>query len=253
MSQFLEIINISKSFGENHVLNDINLSLQKGKFCTMIGGNGTGKTTLFNMITGFIIPDNGKIIYNNNELNKMNSVKINKLGISRTFQDLRIINNLTVRENLLLSFKNNPGETIIKSFLPQIILRKKYSHFYEKTNIILENIHLMDVANNLANDISIGQKKLLTIGCCIANDPELMLLDEPVAGIDNKNYRRILDLMQVLKNDGKTIIQIEHNLEYINILSDIIWFFNKSNISEFQDFVLFKDNKTVQEVYLNQC
>ena len=251
MTNILEINNISKSFGENRVLQDINLNLQKGEICTLIGGNGTGKTTLFNLITGFIRPEQGTINYNGNVLSKQNPVIINQLGITRTFQDLRIINNLTVKENILLSFKNNHGEKLINSLLPQSFLKEHYQKFSEEADRNLNNIHLDEVTNSLAGEISYGQQKLLTLGCCIANNAELMLLDEPVAGIDKDNYKRIFNTIKQLKQDGKTILQIEHNTKYNQTLSDKIWFFNKHQVTEFDNYNTFLKNKTVQEAYLN--
>lgn len=106
----LSLENISKSFGEQQVLRGLTMSLEKGKIFTIIGGNGAGKTTLLNIITGFLRPDKGEINFNNKRIDKSSPVSINAKGITRTFQDLRIINQLTVKENILLSFKNNPGE-----------------------------------------------------------------------------------------------------------------------------------------------
>ncbi len=251
MANILEIIKLSKSFGENLVLQNVNLKLQKGEICTLIGGNGTGKTTLFNLITGFVRPEQGAINYNGKVLNKINPVRINQLGVTRTFQDLRLITNLTVKENILLSFKNNQGEKLVNSLLPQSVLKEHYQKFSTKADEILHKIHLAGVVDSLAGEISYGQQKLLTLGCCIANNAELLLLDEPVAGIDKDNYQRILSVIKQLKRDGKTILQIEHNSEYNQTLSDKIWFFNKHRVTEFDDYKDFLANKTVQEAYLN--
>ncbi len=113
----LELKNIEKSFGENHVLNGVSLTFEKGKFYTLVGGNGTGKSTLYNLITGFLRADKGKIKYNSKQIQKLSPVRINHLGITRTFQDLRLITELSVRENILLAFKNNPGEKIYNAIL----------------------------------------------------------------------------------------------------------------------------------------
>ncbi len=156
----MKISDISKSFGKNHVLNNVNFKLQKGEVSTLVGANGTGKTTLFNIITGFINADNGDIFYNGKDLTKMNTVGINKLGISRTFQDLRIIHNLSVMDNILLSFKNNPGEIFLSSMLPQIVLKNQYTKLYRKADRILEKIQLAAVTNSLAGNISFDQPPL---------------------------------------------------------------------------------------------
>lgn len=247
----LKIKNIYKSFGEQKVLQGLDMSIDKGKIYTLVGGNGTGKTTLFNLITGFLKPDKGEILLNNKRLDKHSPVLINSKGITRTFQDLRIINQLTVKENILLSFKNNPGEKISNSLLPTYILKKQYDKYLEKTEQILKKVHLKQVENNLAGEISYGQQKLLTIGCCLANDAQLLLLDEPVAGIDKDNYNRIYDLILELKNEGRTILQIEHNHNFVESLSDGIWFLNDGKAMCFDNYNMFINNDVVKEVYLN--
>ena len=247
----LEIKNIYKSFGEQKVLQGLDMSIDKGKIYTLVGGNGTGKTTLFNLITGFLKPDKGEILLNNKQLDRHSPVSINRKGITRTFQDLRIINQLTVKENILLSFKDNPGEKIINSILPSGIFKKQYFDFFEKTEQILEKVHLENVKDNFAGEISYGQQKLLTIACLLANDAQLLLLDEPVAGIDKDNYTRIYDLIIQLKKEGKTIIQIEHNHKFVESLSDGIWFLNAGKAVLFDQYNKFVNDKTVKEVYLN--
>lgn len=247
----LEIKNIYKSFGEQKVLQGLNMSVDKSKIYTIIGGNGAGKTTLFNLITGFLRPDKGEILYNNKRLDKPSPVTVNAKGITRTFQDLRIINQLTVRENILLSFKNNPGEKIMNAFLPAGFFKKQYAVLAEQTDRILEKVHLGKVEHNLAGEISYGQQKLLTIGCCLANDAQLLLLDEPVAGIDTENYTRIYNLILQLKKEGRTILQIEHNHDFVESLSDGIWFLNGGKAIFFEQYHNFINDKTVREVYLN--
>jgi len=247
----LQIKNIYKSFGEQKVLQGLNMSIDKGKIYTMVGGNGTGKTTLFNLITGFLRPDKGEIWYNNKRLDTHSPVSINSKGITRTFQDLRIINQLTVKENILLSFKKNPGENIFNSFLPSKTFYKQYAEFSEKTEQILEKVHLKQVENNLAGEISYGQQKLLTMGCCLANEAQLLLLDEPVAGIDKDNYTRIYNLILELKKEGRTILQIEHNHTFVESLSDGIWFLNAGKAIVFEDYKSFVNDQIVKETYLN--
>lgn len=206
----LEVENISKSFGERKLFENLSLSLEKGKIYTLMGANGSGKTTLFNILTGFIRINSGKIIFNNITLASKSPKEINKLGISRTFQDLRIIHGLSVKENVLM------------------VMEKKMFHIatfeeFNKVDEILQNVSLLDHANYLASDLSYGQQKLLTLGCCLANDPKLLLLDEPIAGIDEKNKIIIKEIIKKLKNDGITILQIEHDLEYIAETSDLVF------------------------------
>ncbi len=248
--EVLVLDNIVKAFGENHVLNGVSLSFDKGKIYTIVGGNGTGKTTLYNLITGFLRADNGTITYDSKHIQNISPVKINHLGITRTFQDLRLITELSVRENILLAFKNNPGQKIYNAILPSKLFKKQYAESSKRTDEILEKIHLKEVENSLAGEISYGQQKLLTIGCCIANDAKLLLLDEPIAGIDKDNYTRIYNLLLELKKEGKTIIQIEHNHEFIEELSEGIYFLYGGKASYFKNYKSFILDELVKKVYL---
>lgn len=246
----LEINNISKSFGEQKVLGNLNMHFDKGLIYTIVGGNGTGKTTLFNLITGFLKPDEGEILINNQSLVCLSPVRINQKGVTRTFQDLRLITSLSVKENILLALKNNPGEKLHNAFLPPGFFKKQSSVFSKRADEILEIIHLSELADSLAGNISYGQQKLLTVGCCIANDAELLLLDEPVAGIDEDNYKRIFNLLSDLKRKGKTIIQIEHNHQFVEELSDGIYFLHRGKATFFENYASFQNNDIVAKEYL---
>jgi branched-chain amino acid transport system ATP-binding protein len=247
----LTIKNIYKSFGEQQVLRGLNLNVESGTIHTLVGGNGSGKTTLFNLITGFLRSDSGEISFKEKRIDKKSPVTINTLGITRTFQDLRVITQITVKENILLSFKNNPGEIISNAVLPPGIFKNQYKVFAEKASDIIEKIHLKGVKDNLAGEISYGQQKLLTVGCCIANDANLLLLDEPIAGIDEDNYKRIYDLILLLKSQGKTILQIEHNRHFVESLTDVIWFMNEGKATRFDSYESFKSDEIVKKVYMN--
>ena len=205
----LELKNIHKSFGDVRVLNGVNLRLEKSFVYTLKGGNGSGKTTLINIISGFLKPDKGSIELKGKKIVHFLPFRVNRLGIGRTFQDLRLATQMTVYENILLAL-----ETKMVAY-PTTEQKKRSEE-------ILEKVSLTEKQNELAGEISYGQQKLLTIGCCIANNADLLLIDEPVAGIDKDNLLKITNLIKQLKQEGKTILQIEHNTDYINATSDHI-------------------------------
>lgn len=236
----LVLNNIHKSFGDQQVLNGLSMQVEAGQIHTLIGGNGSGKTTLLNIITGFLKAEKGEIVYQQKRLNHASPVAINNLGITRTFQDLRLITELTVKENILLAFKNNPGEQVLNSLLPQKLFNGKYKEFSLRADEILERIHLSGVKDHLGGEISYGQQKLLTLGCCLANDADLLLLDEPVAGIDTENFEKIVNLIKKLKEQGKTILQIEHRHDYVEMLSDGIWFLKEGHTKFFERYEKYK-------------
>jgi len=205
----LSLNNIHKSFGDVQVLNGVNLRLEKGLVYTLKGGNGSGKTTLTNIISGFLAPTKGVIEFKGKRIAKFAPYHINRLGIGRTFQDLRLATQMTVYENILLALE-----------------KKKFAYpdkeQQKRADEILETVSLSEKRDELAGEISYGQQKLLTIGCCIANDADLLLIDEPVAGIDKDNRLKIIQLVNQLKQKGKTIFQIEHHPEYIAETSDYV-------------------------------
>ncbi|MCL2220621.1 MAG: ATP-binding cassette domain-containing protein, partial [Chitinispirillia bacterium] len=203
----LELKNIHKSFGDVQVLNGTNLRLEKGFIYTLKGGNGSGKTTLINIISGFLKPDKGDVELRGEKVMRFLPYRVNRMGIGRTFQDLRLATQMTVYENILLA------------------LEKRMFAFPDKNqqkraDEILKIVSLTEKRNELAGEISYGQQKLLTIGCCIANNAEMLLIDEPVAGIDKDNRVKIIELVKQLKQEGKTILQIEHHPDYIKETSD---------------------------------
>jgi branched-chain amino acid transport system ATP-binding protein len=205
----LVLNDISKSFGDVQVLNGVNLRLEAGLIYTLVGGNGSGKTTLINIISGFLRPTDGCITFKNNQIRKFSPYSINRLGIGRTFQDLRLAMSLTVYENILLAMEKKMFAYPTKEQRNQ-------------ADQILERVSLSAKRNELAGEISYGQQKLLTMGCCIANNAELLLIDEPVAGIDKDNQQKIISLVLQLKQEGKTILQIEHNKNYIEATSGCV-------------------------------
>lgn len=203
----IKLNDIHKSFGDVRVLNGVNLHLEKGFVYTLKGGNGSGKTTLINIISGFLKPDKGSVELNGKQIVKIFPFRMNRLGVGRTFQDLRLATQMTVYENILLALEK-------KMFAYSDTAQQN------RVNEILETVSLLEKRSELAGEISYGQQKLLTIGCCIANDADLLLIDEPVAGIDKDNRLKIIKLINQLKQQGKTILQIEHHHDYIAETSD---------------------------------
>ncbi|MCL2744802.1 MAG: ATP-binding cassette domain-containing protein, partial [Planctomycetaceae bacterium] len=206
----LELKGIHKSFGDVCVLNGVDLRLEKGTVCTLKGGNGSGKSTLINIISGFLAPTKGTVEFKGKRIAKFTPFRLNRLGIGRTFQDLRLATQMTVYENVLLALET-------KRFAYPTKEQEN------RATEILEKVSLREKRSELAGEISYGQQKLLTIGCCIANNADLLLIDEPVAGIDKDNLIKITDLVKLLRQEGKTILQIEHNGEYIDATSDRIF------------------------------
>ena len=214
----LTLTAIHKSFGDVHVLNGVNLRLGKGLVYTLRGGNGSGKTTLINIISGFLAPTSGVVEFKGERVARFAPYRVNRLGIGRTFQDLRLATQMTVYENILLALEAK-------------LFAYPSKEQRSRANDILEKVSLSEKRNELAGEISYGQQKLLTLGCCIANNADLLLIDEPVAGIDKSNLLKITSLIKQLRQEGKTILQIEHNNDYITATSDQIFHIEKGVIA----------------------
>jgi branched-chain amino acid transport system ATP-binding protein len=205
----LVLKDIHRQFGDVCVLNGVNLRLEKGFVYALKDDNGSGKTTLLNIISGFLMPTEGVVEFKGKKISKFAPYRVNRLGIGRTSQDLRLATQMTVYENILLALETKPFAYPTKE-------QKK------RANEILEKLSLTEKQNELAGEISYGQQKLLTIGCCIANNADLLLIDEPVAGIDRNNLLKITNLITQLKQEGKAILQIKHKQAYIEATSNHI-------------------------------
>jgi len=246
----LKVKHIEKSFGENKVLKDISFEMEQGKIYVLMGTNGSGKTTLFNILTGFLKPEYGEIIFNNHSILNKEPHLINKYGISRTFQDLRLIKELSVKENVMLSFKNQEGEKWWKALLPKNNYKTEQAENKNKTSEILQEAFISDVENQKAREISYGQQKLLTLACCIANNADLLLLDEPVAGV-NPIYRdKLITLIKKMKEKGKTFLIVEHNEDFITEIADKILFLNSGIIKEYESYSVMRNDEQIKEAFV---
>lgn len=233
------------------LLNNINLKLEQGLIYVLMGSNGAGKTTLFNLISGFIKPGSGKISFNNQDITNWQPHQINsKAGIARTFQTLRLITLLTVKENIILAMKDSRPDVWLYNFLPRKFSLKMRQKQQQQGVRIAKEFFLTDVMDCLVSDISYGQQKLLSLACCVANGASLLLLDEVAAGIQPLYLEKIRDILLKLKADGKTIFIIEHNTTFIDQISDHIFFLNKKGISGFKSLTELRGNKEVMESYM---
>jgi branched-chain amino acid transport system ATP-binding protein len=246
----LQIKNITHSFSDSKkILDNVSFDVEKNRIYALMGANGSGKTTLFNIISGFIKPKSGDVFFNSNKIVGLLPHKINHLGIGRTFQDLRLISTLTVKENVLLALDVDPTQAWYKAVLPKILYQSKISALEEKAEEIIRTCFLQDVGCSLGGEISYGQQKLLNLACCIANDAELLLLDEPVAGISSAYREQISILIKKMRDEGKTILMIEHNTDFIAETAERFLLFTDGLVREYGNFNQLKTNETGADAY----
>lgn len=241
---------IEKSFGDNNILADVSFELSAGKVVVLMGTNGAGKTTLFNILSGFLKPDSGQILFDGKDLSGLEPNTIARAGIGRTFQDMRLIENMSVFENVLLSFPTQEGEKWWNALLPlpKVVAEQKFNA--EKAEQVLQDCFIDDVANNNAKDVSYGQQKLLNLACCMASNASVLLLDEPVAGVNPAYREKLSDVIKQQKAKGKSILVIEHNSDFIEAIADEILFLNKGVLSRFPSYDSFSHDADVKNAYV---
>jgi branched-chain amino acid transport system ATP-binding protein len=241
---------VRKSFGNLHALDGISLQVDERKVSILIGPNGSGKSTLINVVSGLYSPDSGKIIFDNKDVTGFAPHKLYKMGIARTFQIPALFWNLTVLENLLIAEKNNPGESFLKSLLNSF-WKDSEKKAMEKASRILELLGLSGLWNQPSFKLSGGQMKLVEIGRALMSDAKLLLLDEPVSGVNptlaHEIFSRILKLRDEL---GLTFFIVEHRLDIALKYVDEIYAMalGKLIAAGLPDEVM--NNKKVIEAYL---
>ena len=244
----LKVEYLTKTFGGVRAVDGVSLAFVPKQITAIIGPNGAGKTTLFNLITGFLTPDAGAVYFNGLNITKLSPNRIARLGIARTFQDLRLIHQLTALENVLLARPNLVGETWYGALFAR--WRKQESKEREVAMSWLQFVGLADQANELAGTLSYGQQKLLALACCLVSNADLLLLDEPVAGVTPAIVEQLVDYIEQLPKMGKTVVFIEHNLEVVKQLADWVVVMDEGKvIAEGKWEVISRDAK-VLEAYL---
>lgn len=227
MNSALNIIKVNKNFDGTVALDEFSLDIQKNSITGIIGPNGAGKTTLFNVVTGFLPLDSGKIIYKGRDLKGLAPYQVTRLGIARTFQQLRLITKLNVLDNIMLSFQNQHGERLRTIFFFPGRIKKQEKINYEQSRQLLKFMGIEEKANSLVEDLSYGQQKMVSLACCLASGAEVLLLDEPVAGINPETIEKILDIIKKLPEEGKTVVLIEHNIDAVMQVCDRVVFLDE--------------------------
>ena len=212
----LKVTNLFKKFGGLHAVDHLSFEVKRGTITGLIGPNGAGKTTAFNLITHFLPRNSGKIFYKKNDLKRFRAHVLVRKGISRTFQQIRLWPNLTIKENLLLACSHQYDQWW-KSFR-----RQDENEALKKIKKLLQTVKLEKFLDEKAETLSYGQTKLIEILRTILTDAELILLDEPAAGVNPTMLREVEKLIFELKKSGKTLFIIEHNMPFLMRISDEI-------------------------------
>ena len=240
----LEMKDLYKHFGNLTAVNGISLSIGKGKRHAVIGPNGAGKTTLFNLLSGRFRPNRGQILFRGQDITGMSPYRISRLGMARSFQIINVFPQLSVFENVhtVLMSKNH----IRYDFLRSLSRWKKVT---QETVHLLEQIGLLDKKDVSAGFLSYGEQRELEVGLTIASDPELILLDEPTAGMSMDETRQAIKLIDRV-TQGKTLVIIEHDMEVIFSLADVITVMQYGKVVTTGSPEEIRKDQRVKEAYL---
>ncbi len=242
----LEIDNLMKAFGGFQATDGVDLSVEKGSLRSLIGPNGAGKTTLFNQVTGYLVPDSGRVLFKGEEITGLHPYEISRKGITRAFQIINIFPRLTVLESVQLAILAKRGHTL-KCFAPA----KKMVR--EEAMDVLETVGLTERAHALAKELSHGDQRILELALALAGEPELLLLDEPMAGMSPFERVKVTELIQRIHQDrGVTVLFCEHDMDVVFGISEKVTVLHQGRVIAEGPPEEIKKNKEVHLVYLGQ-
>ncbi len=240
----IETQKLCKDFKGFSAVVDVNLRLRPGTIHALIGPNGAGKTTCFNLITKFLIPTRGRIFYKGREITKLDPAQIARLGMVRSFQISAVFLGLTALENVRVALQRRLGTSFHFWRSP-----KTLHVLHERAHELLNAVGLADYAQVPASDLPYGRKRALEIATTLALDPEVLLLDEPMAGMGREDIGRIVELIKLVAKD-RTILMVEHNLSVVADLSDYITVLHNGQILAEGTYQEVSSNPQVVEAYM---
>ena len=247
----LEISNVSLSFGGLRALSHFNFSLDRGELVALIGPNGAGKTTAFNVVTGVYAPHEGTLLIGRQSIRSKKPFRINRLGIARTFQNIRLFTGLSVLENVLVAENHSIQHSLASAVLRTSGFTAEESRQTARAMEILETFSLSDRADDPAGSLPYGQQRRLEIARALATDPKILLLDEPAAGMNPNEKLQLIELIQFIRDRFKVgIWLIEHDMNLIMSISERITVLDHGEIIAVGPPSEIRTNPKVIEAYL---
>lgn len=246
----LDIQALSKNFGGVEVLKQLNFSIPKGKIYGLIGPNGAGKTTVFNLITGLIKPTSGSIQFNQKDMLKLEGHQISNLGIARTFQNIRIFKEMNLIENVVAGMHIHTQYNLLDIILRTPKFKRIEIENREKAMEFLSWLDLDSKANQRADSLSYGEQRKLEIARALSTQPQLLLLDEPVAGMNSFETDVLMTKIQEINQRGYTILLIEHDMKFVMGLCENIGVLHFGHLIAEGNPEEIKSNQAVIDAYL---
>ena len=211
----LEARNLTKTFGGIAAVNDFSMKIKRGELVALIGPNGAGKTTTFNLITGFVHPSGGSLCYKGEEISHLKPHQIAKKGIVRSFQANTLFMDKTVHENIFLGFHTRFGIGFVAEILNTQAYRTERSKFLKKADDILVRLRMEDLKSWRAGNLAHGYQRMLGMGIALAAEPELLLLDQPVSGMNDEETGRMMEFIKGVRDEGITVLLVEHDMKAV--------------------------------------
>ena len=241
----LKVTGLKKAYGAIQAVGGVSFEVRPGEIFGVIGPNGSGKTTLFNSMLGQITPDEGKIELNGQDVTTLGPLELNRLGVGRTFQSLQVFGKMTVRDNLIVAAQEHQGSFFSRMFAPGD------SGLGGKADALIEQFHISHVADKKAGELSYGQQKLVDIAMAFMSEPDLVLLDEPCAGVNPALVGGISKLLKELNQTRKgSFVVIEHNMDFVMALCHRIMVMVEGEVLAIGTPAEIRANKQVLDAYL---
>lgn len=253
MNTILEAKNVCKYFGGLKAVNNVNMRVNEGDIFGIIGPNGAGKTTFFNICSGVYSPTKGEIFFRGDEISKLNSEKIAKKGVARTFQNIHLFKYMTVLENVRIGFHIRTKTNIFDAILRSSKYKNDEIFSTDKGKEILEKVGLSEYKDTLAGNLAYGLQRKVEIARALALEPKILLLDEPAAGMNPMETGQLMEFIKKLNNEGLTILVIEHDMKFVMNTCDRILVLNfGEKIAEGSSNEI-KSNTQVREAYFGKA
>lgn len=247
----LECKDLNLSFKGHHAVKDFNLKVEKEKVYGLIGPNGAGKTTVLNLLTKVYKPNSGCILLNGKDTRKMSSIQINKHGIARTFQNIRLFKEMTVLENIMVGFHNDLKYNLFDSIFRTPKYFSEEKRIKDKSIDLLSIFNMEDRADTMSKNLSYGAQRRIEILRALSTSPSVLLLDEPAAGMNSSETLNLFNVINKIKDRFKiSFIIIEHNMNFIMKICDYIYVLNQGKMIAQGKPEEIQNNKEVESAYL---
>ena len=218
----LRMEGVTLRFGGVVAVDDVSFEIRRGEILGLIGPNGAGKTSCFNALTGVYQPTSGQVVFDGRPLGRRKRYQINRLGIARTFQNIRLFQNMTARENVLVGADSHHRSGVLNSLFRLPLHRRETAEGHRQADELLEMMDLGHRGDDLARNLSYGEQRRLEIARALATKPKLLCLDEPAAGFNPVEKQRLMDLIRRVRDMGNTVLLIEHDMRLVMGVTDRI-------------------------------